>query len=309
MLATAFALIAGVTAQDAAPAAATPRRILLLAGADDDHPDGTHEYAKSAILLAQWLDRSDVAAAVKTEVCFDGWPRDERVLDAADAIVLIAAGADRRRDDHPFLSSTRIDAIARQMRRGCGLVVLHWGLFVPRDGTDERWLEWIGGHFDYESGPPSGTWASRIRTIDSRVDPLTRHAVLNGVGPFELHEEWYDRLRFRTGDERLTPLLEARADDDGPARDRRERVVAFAVERADGGRGFGCSGGHFLANYEQPEFRRLLLNAIAWTAKIEVPRDGVTITAPERKRVLVVTGHDYAPVQDDAGLHGRIVAP
>ena len=33
--------------------------------------------------------------------------------------------------------------------------------------------------------------------------------------------------------------------------------------------------GHFYANWEKPEFRKLMLNAIVWTAGIDVPTDGV----------------------------------
>jgi hypothetical protein len=51
--------------------------------------------------------------------------------------------------------------------------------------------------------------------------------------------------------------------------------VAWACERADGGRGFGFTGAHFHRNWGDENFRKLVLNAILWTAKAEVPRQGV----------------------------------
>ena len=53
------------------------------------------------------------------------------------------------------------------------------------------------------------------------------------------------------------------------------QCVAWARQRPDGGRGFGFTGGHFHKNWGEDNFRKLVLNAILWTAKIEVPADGV----------------------------------
>jgi hypothetical protein len=53
------------------------------------------------------------------------------------------------------------------------------------------------------------------------------------------------------------------------------QVVAWAVQRADGGRGFGFTGGHFHKNWGIDAQRMLVLNAILWTAKAEVPSAGV----------------------------------
>ena len=51
--------------------------------------------------------------------------------------------------------------------------------------------------------------------------------------------------------------------------------MAWAVERSDGGRGFGWTGAHFHKNWANGDFRKLVLNAILWTAKAEVPANGV----------------------------------
>ena len=53
------------------------------------------------------------------------------------------------------------------------------------------------------------------------------------------------------------------------------KVVAWARQRPDGGRGFGTSCGHFYDNWEHAEFRKLVLNAIVWSAEADVPDGGV----------------------------------
>src|SRR5204863_7569241 len=50
--------------------------------------------------------------------------------------------------------------------------------------------------------------------------------------------------------------------------------MAWACERSDGARGFGFTGAHFHKNWGDDNFRRVVVNAILWTAKVDVPADG-----------------------------------
>ena len=43
---------------------------------------------------------------------------------------------------------------------------------------------------------------------------------------------------------------------------------------------FGFTGGHFHKNWQNDNFRTLVLNAIAWTAKLDVPEGGVPSKTP-----------------------------
>jgi len=65
-------------------------------------------------------------------------------------------------------------------------------------------------------------------------------------------------------------------------------VLAWVVERPDGGRGFSFTGAHFHKNWDDPDFRRLVLNAILWTAGLDVPATGFEsqVTAEELKENL-----------------------
>ena len=55
-------------------------------------------------------------------------------------------------------------------------------------------------------------------------------------------------------------------------------VLAWAYERPTGGRGFGYTGAHFHKNWGNDDFRRLMLNALVWTAGLDVPSAGVAST-------------------------------
>ncbi len=49
------------------------------------------------------------------------------------------------------------------------------------------------------------------------------------------------------------------------------------MDRPDGGRGFGFTGGHFHKNWANEDFRRLVTNAILWTAHLHVPEGGAKV--------------------------------
>ena len=69
---------------------------------------------------------------------------------------------------------------------------------------------------------------------------------------------------------------------------KKPQTTAWAFERANGGRGFGFTGGHFHSGWGNDDQRKLVLNAIVWTAKGEVPADGVPskITAEDLEKNL-----------------------
>ena len=55
--------------------------------------------------------------------------------------------------------------------------------------------------------------------------------------------------------------------------------VAWAYQRGkdySNGRGFGFTGGHNHVNWGSDNFRKLVLNGIAWIAKAEIPSKGVS---------------------------------
>jgi type 1 glutamine amidotransferase len=159
------------------------------------------------------------------------------------------------------------------MKRGVGFVAIHYSVFVPNRPAGERFLDWIGGYFDYQSGPGANHWYSKIQTASARVSiAAPEHPVARGLKPFDLREEYYYNIRFREKDARVVPILQVPLAGESSA-----QTVAWAVERVDGGRGFGYTGGHFHANWGVEGVRTMVLNAILWTAKLEVPVGGVDV--------------------------------
>ena len=274
-----------------APAEASVRakKIVLLAGPLDSHPKDSHEYERNVILLKNALDRA--LPNVRVEAHFDGWPADPATLDDADTIFITSGGCDHRLEDHPLYVGERLQVLERQMKRGCGILFHHWSTFHPSKYHD-RITEWVGGYFDYETGTGPNKWYSKIETRDyTTVVHLPEHPIARGIRPFKLKEEFYFNLRFRENDPRLQLILQK---DGGEPR---ASAVGWAVERADGGRGWGFTGGHYFANWWIPEFRKLVLNAIAWTAKIEIPPGGIESTLEDPVRALILTGHNH-PAHD-----------
>lgn len=269
---------------------APSRKIVLIGGKlDAGHPRGTHEYEQTVRLLAHYLDHGPNVSGVRTEVHFGGWPADPATLDDADSIVIVGNGSDRNEQDHPLLVGDRLQTLEKQMQRGCGLVLVHWATFMPRKYEDKT-LEWVGGYFDYESGDAPNKWLSRILTATTLASPASpEHPICRGLEPFELQEEYYYRIRFREGDPRWQPILKTPIPGE-----KEDQTVAWAVERENGGRGFGFTGGHFFANWGLEPFRRMVLNALLWTAHADVPAEGVQSPAADRPiQALVVTGHQY----------------
>ena len=52
--------------------------------------------------------------------------------------------------------------------------------------------------------------------------------------------------------------------------------IAWAYDRPRGkGRDFGTTGAHYHHTWNNDDWRTLILNAIAWTAGIEIPTNGI----------------------------------
>ena len=160
-----------------------------------------------------------------------------------------------------------------------------------KEEGEKEFLDWIGGCFetDWSVNP---TWRPEFK-------PLPEHAITRGVKPPNIMDEWYFHMRFREGMKGVVPILSAvppastMTRPDGPhegnpavreaVRRGEPQVVAWAYERPDGGRGFGFTGGHYHRNWGNDDLRKLVLNAILWTAKVEVPAGGVACKVTEEE--------------------------
>jgi type 1 glutamine amidotransferase len=257
-----------------AEASARERNVLIVAGPKSHGPE-VHEYIKSARLLKVMLDDAPNLRGVRTEVYLNGWPDDPAVLEAADLIVVISDGQDGQLySPVPFMASPeRMRAMERVMEGGAGLMTYHFSTFAP-DSLASPMLRWAGGYFRWQDDSGTRNWYSAIRTLETEVVIAdAEHPIARGLpAAFELRDEFYYNLRFGRDDPGLRPIVRVPALES----DREHGgVVAWAVEREDGRRGFGTSMGHFFSNWSDPHYRRLILNAIVWAAGAEVPHGGV----------------------------------
>ena len=251
------------------------KKIVLIAGPKSHGPvgNGIHDYGWSVKLLKTMLENSHLKDQVKVEIHLDGWPKDPRTLDDADTIMIVSDGRDGNLyQEAPHLATAeRVALVEKQIKRGCGFVTFHFSTFAPEKHAAQV-LDWCGGYFQWEQDGKR-QWYSAIRTTEAEVQlGAKEHPVSRGLKPFTMREEFYYNLRFPPKDDAVKPIwvvpaLQGRMPDGN--------VVAWARQRPGGGRGFGTSAGHFYDNWKHAEFRTLILNALAWTAQLEVPQGGV----------------------------------
>ncbi|MCA9036565.1 MAG: DUF1080 domain-containing protein [Planctomycetaceae bacterium] len=258
-----------------------PKKVALIAGRPS-HGYGAHEHKAGCMLLSDALNHAGIG--VEASVYTNGWPEDDSVLDSADAIVIYCDGG----GGHPF--NSKLDRLDSVLKKGVGLVCIHYGVEVPKGPSGDAFLRWTGGYFetDWSVNPH---WTASFRELPA-------HPIANGVKPFHINDEWYYHMRFDEAGQvtsilkDLPPASTLVKDDGTLARpdgahsnnaavraavlERKEpQTVAWARTREDGGRGFGITGGHFHWNWGHRDFRTLVLNAIAWSAKADVPAGGV----------------------------------
>ena len=266
----ALAIAAGCVGEYRAQA---PTKIVLIGGAPSEGP-GHHAYPDGIRALKAILESSPDFAALHGEVVAypDGWPADPSAFDGATTMLWYFDGLDR----HPLRDPTHRAQFDAAMRRGVGLVVLHQASTVP--ANDDLGLTRTLGGVRVGTFDRTTEWA----TLDAAIPA---HPVVRGITSFDYRDEFYPTIRF--GPKPVTPLLEAalhvqfrdgrRLVADTPE----TRPVAWAFERDDGGLSFAFTGGHYLATLDQPDVRRMLLDAIFWTARLDVPRDGVRSGVPD----------------------------
>ena len=235
--------------------AAGPAKVVLVAGRPS-HGLGEHEFNAGTLLLAKCLRQNEGVDAVVVQ---GGWPVNESVFDGARAIVLYMDGG----EGHPILVGDRLDKLGKLMKSGVGLACLHYAVEVPGDHGGMELLEWIGGFYrrPYSQNP--------VNDVElTRASP--QHPISRGWDSYQSRDEWYYRIVFRPNDKRFTPILTTMLPKDKP----QSETVAWAVQREDGGRGFGFTGGHYHHNWGLEDQRRMVVNALLWTAKVEIPAGG-----------------------------------
>ncbi|HEY3835109.1 MAG TPA: PVC-type heme-binding CxxCH protein [Bryobacteraceae bacterium] len=251
--------------------------VVFIAG-KPSHGPGEHEHNAGVKLLAKCLYQGAPEVVTKVHLNAD-WPNADE-MSQADTIVIYSDGG----GGHPALADDHIASLKKEMDRGCGFVCLHYAVEFPVDKGGPEALNWLGGYFE-------ANWSVNPHW-QADYKELPKHPICNGVKPFTTNDEWYFHMRFRNNDPgKLTPILSAvppmstMSRKDGPHEGNptvraevaagKPQTTAWAYERPSGGRGFGFCGGHFHKGWGNDDQRKLVLNAILWTANIAVPANGV----------------------------------
>jgi type 1 glutamine amidotransferase len=241
-------------------------KIVLVAGRQS-HGPGDHEFFAGCAILMNLLKQTPGVAPVMAR---DGWPKSPKTFEGAKSVVFYMDGG----GGHPILQKEHQDVVQKLIDDGVGFVNLHYAVEYPKAKSDHV-LQWLGGY--YETGFSTNPhWVADFKK-------LPEHPIARGVKPFQIKDEWYFNIRFAPESKKVTPILTATPPDnvrgtpDAKTHPGREEIVAWAFERDKGGRSFGFTGGHTHANWGNEDFRRLVVNAILWSAHVEVPKDGAKV--------------------------------
>ena len=256
------------------------KKVVFISG-KPSHGWMKHEHRAGNMILAKRLNESGlpIEAVVLEDI---GYPKDESVLEDASTIVIFCTG------HGGHVLNPKLKEFDALMKKGIGLIMIHWATEAVSGAPGDKFLEWMGGFCDL-NWSVNPHWKPNFKP--------RKHPIWNGVQPFSVDDEWYYHMRFvedRTG---LTPILS-----DVPSMETLKRPdgmrsgnpsvrkavangesqhVAWAYERPQGGRGFGFTGGHNHVSWQDDNYRKIMLNAILWTAGMEVPENGVDSLSPD----------------------------
>jgi trehalose utilization protein len=249
-------------------------KVIFISGSPS-HGPMQHEHRAGNMILADDLNKSglDVEGIL---VPHYGYPKDESILDDAATIVIFCTG------HGGHVLNAHLDEFDALMKKGVGVVMVHWATEAEKGKPGERFQEWMGGFCDLD-------WSVNPHWTPNFKD-FPDHPICNGVEPFRVNDEWYYHMRFVDDAKGLTPILsdlppmDTLRRKDGPRSGNptvrravasgEKQHVAWAYERPEGGRGFGFTGAHNHVSWQDENFRKVVLNAILWTANVEVPKGG-----------------------------------
>lgn len=256
------------------------KKIVFIADAGTHGGKGNHEFKAGAVYMARVLN-STYPNAYAVVYSTKNWPKD---LAHADAVIVLL--------NHGGKAASDPNIKAAVEKNGAGFMAIHYGVEVNKGVQGENYLKWMGGYFE--------TFWSVNPFWVAKIEKLPAHETTRGVKPFAVNDEWYYHMRFVPDMKGVTPVLSAlpsvkTISYNGKASERggneavldevkagKVQHLAWAYERPDKGRGFGFTGYHNYSNLSNDSFRTLLLNAAAWTAKLEVPSGGIQTKTPTK---------------------------
>ncbi len=255
------------------PVLEAKKKILFIAG-KPSHSNGEHEFRAGCMLLAKALNESGLD--LEAQVHYYGWPEDESIFEGVHACIIYADAGGKFGSKYAVLDE--------KVKAGMGIMFMHYGVHPKKKVGEKYFLNWIGGFM--ETG-----WSVNPHWI-AEITPKKDHPVENGIkAPFSAYDEFYWNMRFPSKDkcDCCHALATAIPTPDkivryinlwnkhGEATMNTKQALMWCrdPDPQEGGRGVGFVGGHYHRNWAIDDFRTLVLNAIVWLARAEVPAGGV----------------------------------
>ena len=270
----------------AIPAAAEKKAKIVFISGRPSHGKMHHEHRAGNMILASHLNRSGLPVEAVL-VPHYGYPEDQAMLKDAATVVIFCTG------HRGHVVKQKLAEFDKLMKSGTGVVMIHWATEAEKGEMGGKFLEWMGGFCDLD-------WSVNPHWTPKFKD-FPKHPICNGVKPFSVNDEWYYHMRFVEGMKGVTPILsdvpgpETLRRKDGPRSGnptvrkavalKQKQHVAWAYQRPSGGRGFGFTGAHNHVSWKDDNLRRVMLDAILWTAKVPVPKGGCPSPRPNDEQI------------------------
>lgn len=214
------------------PAAKAPLRVLVVTGG--------HDYPTSFYTLFEGYDDIQWQHATSNHEAFKSGIREK-----FDALVLY--------DMSTEISEGEKSNLVEFLESNKGLVVLHHAI-LDYPQWDWWWREVVGGKYltKPEGGMPESTY---LHDQEMLVEPTGQHPILNGIGRLRINDETYKGMWIAS---KVTVLLKTNNPTSDPS-------VAW-VSPYEKSRVVYVQLGHGESAHRHPGYRRLVHNAILWSA-------------------------------------------
>lgn len=264
--------------------ASAPKKKISVVSGGSVHYWGDHENEIMGELVSGMLRE---ALAGKADVKFVNLAAGGKIEEAAGSHAVVVFGEGEA--SHPLKG--KMEYLKSLNDEGASFGVFHYALmFGDGEGGAQNAAildSLIGGHYQ--------THWSVNPYYDAKFEKFADCDAARGVRPFEIYDEWHFNMKFSENPgQKITNLAVVVPPDKvrkrrfGPNSGNefvrknlgREEAIFWLCENPNSTRGFGCTGGHAVWTLAHPDFRKLVLNAVAWLAKIDIPEGGFDAKCP-----------------------------
>jgi hypothetical protein len=271
-----------------------PTKVIYFLAGPKDHAgeegSGRHETRRDLLVMQHCIDSISNLKGVKiiTKFLYKRSALDIEDLKGVDALIIeCSAESSSKERTHPLFPPSngneksydretlaylaKVDSLHKA---GMGIMILHWGITTTNQKATQYYMSWFGeASLSGYTRNPLGFWS--VLPLKTAKD----HPILRGVGPWNYKDEIFSRMVVNPADPHRTDLLAGSIEksNEGPA----ELLGIGSAYEKDGARGVLWGGMDYHSALLNENYRRYVLNAILWTAGIDVPKGGVKSTATQ----------------------------